>query len=318
MALQELSNIRHQRLGQCAQIERRLNKRPTYALTTALELLSVEVPRIGAGKCSMNAVYAVVRDSRKRYHSKLLRFVSWSWPLEVVEVADRFRCTSPACTWAMMSGFLSLEELVVLADSMMRRDGRLKRTSVEELAAFLDLLEEWKRERDEDSPGEGHRLPKGFVNCRRVLRLVHEGTDSSQETRTRLVLVRYGLDCPQVNWTIRQPGTGKPLLLDMAYPEFRIAIEYDGSHHASQWAADSQRRQWIEDAGWEYVQVTVADLRSEEARGQLARRVAAKIAKTTGRAVDITMPKTDRQLVDGRSFRRKPLWERMGIDAAAE
>ena len=40
----------------------------------------------------------------------------------------------------MFAGWLNLEELIVLAESMMRRDGRLRRTTIEELTAYLEAL----------------------------------------------------------------------------------------------------------------------------------------------------------------------------------
>ena len=43
---------------------------------------------------------------------------------------------------------------------------------------------------------------------------------------------------------------------DMAYPDLKIIIEYDGRHHASRWLADSKRREALEDEGWLYIQVT--------------------------------------------------------------
>ena len=77
---------------------------------------------------------------------------------------------------------------------------------------------------------------------RRALRLMRENTDSSQETRSRIVLLRYGLPCPEVNYAIRLKGYSHVFFADMAYPDLKIIIEYDGRHHASRWLADSKRR----------------------------------------------------------------------------
>ena len=64
------------------------------------------------------------------------------FPVDVVMV-EQCLCVSPACTWAMFAGWLNLEELIVLAESMMRRDGRLRRTTIEELTAYLDSAREF-------------------------------------------------------------------------------------------------------------------------------------------------------------------------------
>lgn len=51
-----------------------------------------------------------------------------------------------------------------------------------------------------------------------ALQFMREGTDSSQESRCRIALIRNGLPCPQVNWKVRL-NNGKIVLLDMAYPD---------------------------------------------------------------------------------------------------
>lgn len=60
-----------------------------------------------------------------------------------------------------------------------------------------------------------------------ALQFMREGTDSSQESRCRIALIRNGLPCPKVNWKVRL-NNGKIALLDMAYPDIKVAIEYDG------------------------------------------------------------------------------------------
>ena len=57
-----------------------------------------------------------------------------------------------------------------------------------------------------------------------ALQFMREGTDSSQESRCRIALIRNGLPCPQVNWKVRL-NNGKIALLDMAYPDMKVAIE---------------------------------------------------------------------------------------------
>lgn len=46
IALTELTMQKYQRMQTCADVQRRSGWRPPYALTTALELLSIEAPRI--------------------------------------------------------------------------------------------------------------------------------------------------------------------------------------------------------------------------------------------------------------------------------
>ena len=58
-----------------------------------------------------------------------------------------------------------------------------------------------------------------------VVRLVNPMADSPMETRIRFALVQAGLPCP-----VLQHPVG-PYLLDLAYPDLKLAIEYDGREH---------------------------------------------------------------------------------------
>lgn len=301
ISLTALTELKYQRMVVCDEIQKRSDSKKVYALASALELLAIEKPRVGSRLRFANATYVVVSRASERYRLKGVSFVTWQWPLDTIVVGRKFVCTSPVCTWAMMSLYLSLEELVVLGDSMMRRDNRLRRVTLDDFAAFLKRMADIQR----DSQENGGRAFKGMIKCQRALRLMRENCDSSQETRVRLVLMRYGLPCPVVNYVIRNPHTGKPILLDMAYPEYSVTVEYEGGHHAYQWLTDTSRRQVIQDAGWECVQVTKLNLGSEEDEEQLARRVADALQRSSGRVFQLTSRQSIEQLGDGRrSFNR--------------
>ena len=129
-----------------------------------------------------------------------------------------------------------------------------------------------------------------------------------------MVLLKYGLNCPQVNYPIFVGNNTRPIYLDLAYPEFKICIEYEGSHHAGQWLNDARRRQMIEDAGWKYIQVTKLDIGDEAGEEALARRVAERIQEVTGKTVQLTMRQTTQQISDVRKLRRIPLYKRLKFE----
>lgn len=306
LSLQALTETKRRCLHGCAEILSRTSKHPIWALSTALKLQSIETPRRDAVPGNGRDAIAVVRNANARHHLQRLRLVTWNRPLDVVTVERSFECTSPVCTWAMYASRLSVEELVVLGDSMMRRDRRLKRASLDEFTASLDMARRWAQE-------HGQRLFPGYHQCRQALSLMREGTDSSPETWSRLGIMRYGMDCPQVNHPLRI-AQGRTLFLDMAYPEVKVCIEYDGMHHSGQWLADTQRRHAVEDEGWRYVQATKLDLGTPAAEEQLARRVADAIGQATGRQVPLTARLPISALCDARARRRRSLWQRLDID----
>ncbi len=70
-----------------------------------------------------------------------------------------------------------------------------------------------------------HRGVRGLVQLREVLDLMDGGSESPQETRTRLLLIDAGLPRPRTQICV---GRWR---IDMGYEEFKVAIEYDGAQH---------------------------------------------------------------------------------------
>ncbi len=114
------------------------------------------------------------------------------------------------------------------------------------------------------------RFP-GSRRVRDALSRAREGVESPKETETRLLIVADGLPEPVVQHEIHENG----LFIarsDMAYPELKIAIEYEGDGHRTsrdQWRRDIQRQRELEDHGWIVIRVTQLDL--DDARPLLDR-----------------------------------------------
>ena len=150
----------------------------------------------------------------------------------------------PYC-WMQLSTESSIDELVELADALTRRKSPLSTKTALGEAVSLRV---------------GAR---GVTKARSALGLCVEGTDSIPETDLRLLLVRAGLPTPTVNLCIRDT-LGQPLyLLDLAFEEAKVAVEYDGVYHVedrSHMQRDASRRRALEDAGWRIITVTSADM----------------------------------------------------------
>lgn len=264
LLLQTLNDRQFACAEQCDQLLAHTKRHLVWALSTSLALQSIELPIGLKNPGSANSQITVVKDANSRCGLSGIHEVTWRKPLDTVCIDGDFTCTSPICTWAMASTRLSLGELVVLGDAMMRRDKILKRASLSDFSSYLSSMTRWSRE-------QNCRLFRGYENCCRALRLMRQDTDSTQETRTRLTLMRYHLPCPEINYpfSIR----GRNLFFDMAYPQYHVCVEYDGEFHSEQWHDDVQRREIIQDSGWKYVQVTLEDLRTEQAQQRLALRV---------------------------------------------
>lgn len=305
-SLEALTHLKRRRLEACAALQGRTKRRLVFARSEALELLAIEKPIEPESEQRRGDADVVVAAEDDKARLNGVRFLTWRGPLATIAVSRTVECTTPVCTWAHYAGILPLDELIVLGESMMRRNLRLARAEYAEFVAYMDRAE-----------GVGQFL--GSRNCRRALNLMREDTDSSQETRTRLALMRYGLPEPLVNHPVAL-STGRTVLADMAYPEVRIAVEYDGGYHrfsGAQVLRDDKRREALERDEWIYVKVTLLDLQDEISEGELAQRVASAFERVLGVPVPLTARMTTQQLCDGRRSRRRPIWEHVPRQAWA-
>ncbi|GAA1489361.1 endonuclease domain-containing protein [Brachybacterium sacelli] len=107
----------------------------------------------------------------------------------------------------------------------------------------------------------------GIPALRRALLDARPNTDSPGETRTRLLLRRAGFPEPALNLRVMDPDTGRPRYIDLAYPELRIGVEYDGDGHRvtkDQWRQDQGRQDTLESAGWMIRRLTSWDIAKPE------------------------------------------------------
>jgi hypothetical protein len=152
------------------------------------------------------------------------------------------RLTSPVRTFLDLAEVLSLVDLVVLGDSL------VKRRQVEPGQLVL-AASEWR--------GRGAR------RARQAAALVRPGVDSPQETRTRLLLVFAGLPEPEVNIEIRDEYGAVQRRIDLGYRRAKLGIEYDGRQHIERqraWGADILRREDLGNVGWRFVVLVSDDL----------------------------------------------------------
>jgi hypothetical protein len=101
----------------------------------------------------------------------------------------------------------------------------------------------------------------GTARARAVCALADGLAESPQETRLRLLLAGSGLPMPVAQFRVVDER-GFVARLDFAWPEHKVALEYDGLWHAEagQFAKDRRRLNRLTAAGWRVVFVTAADL----------------------------------------------------------
>ena len=238
----------------------RVNREVHFALFTALDLCEMEHPRCPG--LSPAPFHMVTRSSGRR--SKIGDTVVhvWNHDFLVVRFADGITCTSPLDTWAQFAQFLEVDELVALLESMRRRWNY----TAEQINERIMRL---------------GRFP-GKRRCLAALTLMRE-SDSVQETRCRLTLLRSGLPEPRTRYVIEDADERRSYTVDMAYPENKVAIEYDGDHHRrfrDQYVRDRTKRRRLRQMGWSVIEVFADDLWKQESRRQFTQDVASALHMT--------------------------------------
>lgn len=170
-----------------------------------------------------------------------------------VSYVDGIPLLDPVAALFMHSSQLAHEALVVLLDAFITRadnyPGLHRERPTITVAEIEARMQEWGR----------------FPGCGRVraaLVSVRDGVESPKETETRLLIVALGLPEPVVQHEIRRCGR-VVARTDLAYPELRIGIEYEGDGHRTdrdQWRRDIQRQSELESLGWMLIRVTQLDL----------------------------------------------------------
>lgn len=105
---------------------------------------------------------------------------------------------------------------------------------------------------------------RGIRKARSALELVRVGADSAPETKLRLALGRGGLPEPGLSFVVCDPTGWQLAWPDLAYPQFKLAVNYDGGHHltAEQKESDIRREESLAALGWISVTVTAAHVKA--------------------------------------------------------
>jgi hypothetical protein len=118
---------------------------------------------------------------------------------------------------------------------------------------------------------------RGSRLAREIALLADGWAESPPETRLRLLMLRAGLPMPVAQFRVFDQA-GFIARTDFAYPELKLAIEYEGAWHGrpGQLVKDRGRLNRLFEAGWRVVFVTAADMHDPEG---LIRRIRLAMAR---------------------------------------
>lgn len=155
----------------------------------------------------------------------------------------RLPVTTLARTWVDMAAQLDRDDLAILGDAILRREGMTR----EGLAAELEAA-------------DGRR---GVRLARRVLGLLEYGVDSPMETRMRLLLVDAGYTKLIINSPIYDEDGELLVTPDIRLGGTRVLLQYEGEHHRTdpkQWAKDIRRDELAREHGYTTIRLVAPDI----------------------------------------------------------
>lgn len=119
---------------------------------------------------------------------------------------------------------------------------------------------------------------RGIVTAREMLSIASPLAESPMESEARLVMLDGGLPPPELQYEVVDLS-GRLWRLDFAWPEYRVAAEYDGVDWHSgpdAFRRDRARTAALQDLGWVVVPIIAEDVRHQPA--QLVRRIESRLA----------------------------------------
>ncbi|MGH9038516.1 MAG: type IV toxin-antitoxin system AbiEi family antitoxin domain-containing protein [Acidimicrobiia bacterium] len=186
----------------------------------------------------------VPRGTNGRYRGAV---VHWS-SLDALDrcVAARIPCTHPARMLVDCAAVLGERALCDLVDQTLFR--------------FTDAPGVQRAMvRASRAPGR-----KGQRNLQHALEVWTPGPKPGSPAEMRLVrhLQRLGFPLPERQWKVRDEGGRFVGRIDLAWPDLKVGLEYDGEEHHGprRWRQDDDRQDCLEALGWQMLRVGKSDL----------------------------------------------------------
>lgn len=145
-------------------------------------------------------------------------------------VVEEALITNPVRTAFDCARWLSLREAVVVADAL----AHAGLITPESFRAYVG----------------SHRKLRGVRQADVVAQLLEPLSESPMESRLRLLLISSGFGSPVAQHVVSDHAGNFVGRADLAYPDQRLIIEYDGTQHWDQRRADDRRRDAMRALGW--------------------------------------------------------------------
>jgi hypothetical protein len=149
--------------------------------------------------------------------------------------------TTPARTWRDLAAILEPPALLAASDQLLNG-----------LASRHELQEELSR----------RPSGRGCARARRVLPIADPRAESPMESVLRWLVHEAGLPAPELQYVVRDGAGAFVGRADLAWPERRVIVEFDGDVHRERgvFVNDVRRQNRLIAAGWTVLRFTSADV----------------------------------------------------------
>ncbi|WP_175471574.1 endonuclease domain-containing protein [Geodermatophilus telluris] len=163
--------------------------------------------------------------------------------LEDDEVVNRegLPVTAPARTWRDLAGVLQPAALLAVTDQVLAR---------------------WCTRADLERQLARRPTGRGCARAQEVLPVADPRAESPMESVLRWVVQEAGLPAPQLQYVVRDGAGGFLGRADLAWPEQRLLVEFDGDVHRERdvFVSDTRRQNRLVGAGWTVLRFTSSDV----------------------------------------------------------
>jgi len=212
----------------------RMSQHQYFSHVTAAELLGLRMPE--GWRPEVLHVTSVFPVRAPRAHN----IIGHQSGATATILVEGMRTAEPIATWIASATLLSIDDLIVMGDGLVRRKNPL--ATMGQLAETVSA----------------HSGQRGYVKLSRALPQIRTRTDSARETLLRLIVVRAGFPEPEINPEIRN-GFGAVIAHgDIVFREYRTIVEYDGGQHRTderQFEIDIERLDQLMEEGWRVIRV---------------------------------------------------------------
>lgn len=240
-------------------IQRHPKRNFVFCLMTALKVLMIDPPR----SCSLNPdvlhVLSRSQGGRDRTTSAAqfhyLQSLCSTLTLDFGE--GPINLTDPVTTCIQLSGYCTREETTVLFDFLTRRSNVHRMLNERDLETYIEKC----------------GLFRGIQNARWAWHHHRMNTDSSMETRLRLLFANKRMPMPKVNMMFHDRLTGRTYYCDLVYDEVGIVLEYQGvewhTDLKTSLQRDADKSNALQAAGCVIIPVTARKVLTEAGQAEL-------------------------------------------------